>query len=56
MSAGAQEENRSQAETELVARLIVAAHESTERRLTQAEVDTILGVAPPVWNLSAHPV
>ena len=55
MSAGAQEDNRSQAETELVARLIVAAHESAERRLTQAEVDALLGITP-AWSIPARPV
>lgn len=52
MRVEAQDDRRSREETELVARLIVAAHESTERRLSQTEVDSILGVTPAAGSLA----
>jgi hypothetical protein len=47
MTAATQDNTRPLGEAELLTRLIAAAHESVEQRLSEAEVDSILGVATP---------
>ncbi|HEX6875081.1 MAG TPA: hypothetical protein VF165_05440 [Nocardioidaceae bacterium] len=47
MTAATRDNTRPLGEAELLTRLIAAAHESVEKRLSEAEVDSILDVETP---------